>query len=71
MFTYHHVALALNKHRDGIVADSAESTDKDGIVYNERGLQDRIENEQKTIHRKNRAMCRANEKCKKPENPVF
>lgn len=44
----HHVALELNKHRDGIVADAVESTDEDGIVYNERDLLDRIENEQKT-----------------------
>lgn len=43
----HHVAQELNKHRDGIVQEAVESTDEDGIVYNEKELLEQMENEQK------------------------
>lgn len=45
----HHVALELNKHRDGIVREAVESTDEDGIVYNEKELLEQMETEHK-IH---------------------
>lgn len=42
------VAQELNKHRDGIVREAVESTDEDGIVYNEKELLEQMEQEHKT-----------------------
>lgn len=43
----HHIALELNKHRDGIVQEAVESTDEDGMVYNEKELLEQMETEHK------------------------
>lgn len=42
-------AQELNKHRDGIVREAVESTDEDGMVYNEKELLEQMEQEHK-IH---------------------
>ena len=41
----HHIAVELNKHRDGIVAGSIEAKDEDGMIYNERELLELMETE--------------------------
>ena len=43
----HHIALELNKHRDGIVQDAVEVEDEDGLVYNEKELLEQMEQEHK------------------------
>lgn len=43
----HHIALELNKHRDGIVQDAVEVEDEDGLVYNEKELLEQMEQENK------------------------
>lgn len=43
----HHIALELNKHRDGIVDEAVTSADEDGMVYNEKELLEQMETEHK------------------------
>lgn len=42
------VAQKLNKHRDGIVREAVESTDEDGVIYNEKELLEQMKQEHKT-----------------------